>query len=107
MGDAFVNSPLVKAVAWTISALIIAVNAWLTYLAAAENLSESPLSIAGLCAGVAAYLAFIIYLAIGPETVAAWTSKQSNDEHPPASLKAEGANGSEHYADAETSRLRG
>ena len=107
MGDAFVNAPLVKAIAWVISGLVIAVNAWLTYLAAAENLAESPFSIAGLCIGVAAYLAFVVYLAVGPETVASFMSKHSNDDAPLASMKADGANGSEHGAAAETLRLRG
>ena len=82
MGEAFVNSRAITAVAWVISGLVIAVNAWLTYLAAAEHLSESPLSIAGLCVGVAAYLGFVVYLILGPERFAAWRS----DKHDAAPL---------------------
>ena len=67
MGSAFVNSKAIKTVAWTIAAMIIAVNGWLTYVFAAENLSESPLSIAALCVGVALYLLFVSYLIVGPE----------------------------------------
>ena len=67
MGATFVNSKAINRIAWTIAALIIAVNGWLTYVFAAENLSESPISIAVLCAGVALYLLFVSYLILGPE----------------------------------------
>lgn len=67
MGAAFVNSQAINAVAWTIAGMIIAVNGYLTYVFAAENLSGSPVSIAALCVGVLLYLAFVGYLVVGPE----------------------------------------
>ena len=67
MGAAFVNARSTKALAWAISAAVILINGWLTYVFAAENLSQSPVSIAALCVGVVAYLAFVTYLVIGPE----------------------------------------
>ena len=106
MGDAFVNLPAVTACAWVVSGLVIAVNAWLTYLAAAEHLSQSPISIAGLCVGVAAYLGFVLYLIIGPERFAAWTSAK-HDAAPLANTKdAEHADGgADGVIDPEASRL--
>lgn len=75
MGAAFVNSKAIKTVAWTIAAMIIAVNGWLTYVFASENLSESPISIAALCVAVGLYLLFVGYLVVGAERAAAMAGK--------------------------------
>ena len=107
MGDAFVNQPAVTAVAWVISGLVIAVNAWLTYLAASEHLSDSPLSIAGLCVGVAAYLGFVVYLVVGPQRFATWGSDK-HDAGPLGNTKTVAdADGTEQgVSDPEVVRLR-
>ena len=96
MGAAFVNARSTKALAWAISAAVILINGWLTYVFAAENLSQSPVSIAALCVGVVAYLAFVTYLVIGPERVA---QLQGQTFQVPAEPKAEQLS-AEHSADA-------
>lgn len=50
---------------------MLAVNGYLTYVFANENLLESPISIAGLCVTVVLYLIFVSYLVVGPERYSA------------------------------------
>jgi natural resistance-associated macrophage protein len=66
MGPFFVNSLATRVGAWVVASVIIGVNGYLVYVAAAQNLTETPWAIAGVVAGVLLYLGFVVWLIVGP-----------------------------------------
>ena len=63
------------------------------YVAAAAHLSDSPLAIAGVATGVAAYLGFIAWIILGPKRCKAAEDKQQGGEGLKDPLLATGADG--------------
>lgn len=65
MGQAFVNTPLRQAIGWVGAAVVMVVNVVLIYQATNGHQWTAWTGVPAL-AGIAAYLAFVGYLVIGP-----------------------------------------
>ncbi|PNW83321.1 hypothetical protein CHLRE_05g248300v5 [Chlamydomonas reinhardtii] len=74
MGRAFANGPLLNAACWAIAGLVVAINGLAVYQVAYEYVVADPwVSGAVLAAAVAAYLALVGYLVVGPQSqLAQW-----------------------------------